>query len=231
MDDIVRQAMAKWPNVPHCYGWLALDARGAWRMRDERAQQLGLPGDKLTQPALLGFINRNYAADEDGRWYFQNGPQRVYLNLEATPFIARTDPAQGFLLHTGAPFGEIDAAWLTECGELLLRSGDVLAQLDDRDFAQILPQLELNGRPVGDNALLAWLDAAAEDAASLSPLTLHLGERTVPIAGISRADVPDTFKFKRLPEEAMLAAPMGSFNPQADPKSASSAAINPTKST
>ena len=28
MDDIVKQAMAKWPNVPHCYGWLALDARG-----------------------------------------------------------------------------------------------------------------------------------------------------------------------------------------------------------
>ena len=29
MDDIVKQAMAKWPNVPHCYGWLALDARGS----------------------------------------------------------------------------------------------------------------------------------------------------------------------------------------------------------
>ena len=27
MDDIVRQAMAKWPNVPDCFGWLALDAR------------------------------------------------------------------------------------------------------------------------------------------------------------------------------------------------------------
>ncbi|MFZ9138137.1 MAG: DUF2946 family protein, partial [Hylemonella sp.] len=24
MDDIVRQAMAKWPNVPACYGWLGL---------------------------------------------------------------------------------------------------------------------------------------------------------------------------------------------------------------
>ena len=30
MDDIVKQAMAKWPNVPHCYGWLGLDARGNW---------------------------------------------------------------------------------------------------------------------------------------------------------------------------------------------------------
>ena len=44
MDEIVRAAIAKWPNVPHCYGWLALDARGNWRMRDERCQALNLQG-------------------------------------------------------------------------------------------------------------------------------------------------------------------------------------------
>ena len=31
MDEIVKQAMAKWPNVPHCYGWLGLDAVRAAR--------------------------------------------------------------------------------------------------------------------------------------------------------------------------------------------------------
>ncbi|MFM7971511.1 MAG: DUF2946 family protein, partial [Betaproteobacteria bacterium] len=25
MDDIVKAALKKWPNVPACYGWLALD--------------------------------------------------------------------------------------------------------------------------------------------------------------------------------------------------------------
>ena len=30
MDDIVLQAMVKWPKVPACYGWLGLDARGRW---------------------------------------------------------------------------------------------------------------------------------------------------------------------------------------------------------
>ncbi len=200
MDEIVKQAMAKWPNVPHCYGWLALDARGNWRMRDERAQHFNEPGDKLANPALVGFITRNYQCDERGCWYFQNGPQRVYLNLETTPFIARTDPVHGFVLHTGAPLGEVEAAWLTEAGELLLRSGDVLAQLDDRDFAQVLPQLELNGRPVGDNALLAWLDAAGNDPAGLSPLTLRLGERAVPVAAMARDSVPSVFGFQRVPQ-------------------------------
>ena len=51
MDDIVKQAMAKWPNVPNCYGWLGLDTRGNWYLRDDRAQASGtfqsrLPGSK-----------------------------------------------------------------------------------------------------------------------------------------------------------------------------------------
>ena len=38
MDDIVKQALAKWPNVPDCYGWLGLDARGHWYLRDDAVQ-------------------------------------------------------------------------------------------------------------------------------------------------------------------------------------------------
>ena len=167
MDDIVKQALAKWPNVPHCYGWLALDARGNWRMRDERAQHFNLPGDKLTNAALVGFITRNYAVDERGCWYFQNGPQRVYVQLEATPYIVRTDPAAGWLLHTGTPLGPVDAVLLTEAGALVLRSGDIVAQLDDRDFAQVLPRLQINGAPVADEVLLGWMEGREESALSL----------------------------------------------------------------
>jgi len=167
MDDIVKQALAKWPNVPHCYGWLALDARGNWRMRDERAQHFNLPGDKLTNAALVGFITRNYAADERGCWYFQNGPQRVYVQLEATPYIVRTDPAAGWLLHTGAALGPPDAVLLTDAGALVLRSGDAIAQLDDRDFAQVLPRLQMDGVPVADEVLLAWMEGRDDGPLSL----------------------------------------------------------------
>ncbi len=198
MDDIVKQAMAKWPNVPHCYGWLGLDARGNWRMRDERAQHLGLQGDKLTNPALVGFIVRNYASDERGCWYFQNGPQRVYLELEATPFIVRTDPALGWCLHTGAALGAIDEAGLTESGELLLRSGTVVAQLDDRDFAQILPLLEMDGGPVADEALLAWLETDDASVLRLRDYGTASG-RVVPLQRLLRAELPAHFSFVRSP--------------------------------
>jgi len=169
MDDIVKQAMAKWPNVPHCYGWLALDARGNWRMRDEAAQRANAPGDKLANAALVGFINRNYAHDDKGRWYFQNGPQRVYVNLEATPFIARTDPGQGFVLQTGQALATVEAAYMTDAGAVILQAGEIVAQLDDRDVAQVLGRMEFDGRPASVEAIMAWLEDDSDELALALP--------------------------------------------------------------
>jgi Protein of unknown function (DUF2946) len=101
MDDIVKQAMAKWPNVPHCYGWLGLDARGNWYMRDDAAQAAGAKGSLLKHEKLIDFIQRNYACDAAGQWYFQNGPQRVYVELEATPWIWRITDAEQVFAHDG----------------------------------------------------------------------------------------------------------------------------------
>lgn len=193
MDDIVKQAMAKWPNVPHCYGWLALDARGQWRMRDERAQHLGLPGDKLQHAALIGFIARNYGSDERGCWYFQNGPQRVYLNLEATPYIVRTDPVLGWRLHTGEALGPLDEALMTEHGELVLRSGAVLAQLDDRDGADVLSRLAWPDHAADDDALLAWLEQPGQQAGP-GPV-LHDRGQLLPVQRVARAALPARYGF------------------------------------
>jgi hypothetical protein len=106
MDDIVRQAIAKWPHVPHCYGWLGLDARGGWYMRDDRTQAAGpfprAKGALLRHEKLVEFIHRNYEHDEAGRWFFQNGPQRVYVELEAAPLVMRVGPQAQVTAHTGA---------------------------------------------------------------------------------------------------------------------------------
>ncbi|WP_313176775.1 DUF2946 family protein [Massilia sp.] len=200
MDDIVKQAMAKWPNVPHCYGWLALDARGGWRMRDEAAQQSNAPGDKLNNPALVGFINRNYLHDDQGRWYFQNGPQRVYVNLEATPFIARTDPAQGMTLQTGAALPAIERLFLSESGAAIVQAGEIVAQVDDRDVAQLFESLELDGKQASDDALLAWLESGA------GALTLHYRGATVPVERIERDALPQRFGFVRTPAPAQASS-------------------------
>jgi len=124
MDEIVKAALKKWPNVPACRGWLALDARGDWYMRDDRVQAAGpfphIKGSRIQHDKLREFIHRNYARDDDGAWYFQNGPQRVYVELEAAPFVWRV-AAQDFSLtsHSGLP-ATPRSAWLDEAGRLFL---------------------------------------------------------------------------------------------------------------
>lgn len=183
MDEIVLAALDKWPNVPHCYGWLALDARGVWRMRDERCQALNLPGDQVRNATLLGFINRNYLHDQQGRWYFQNGPQRVYVKLEATPYIVRSSPDLGLLLHTGVAMTEINQVFLSSDGQLILRAGQILALLDDRDLANCLQDLRLNGKPASDEELMTWLEQipGAVDTDSLSLILTTTEAREYPI--------------------------------------------------
>jgi len=134
MDDMVRQAIAKWPNVPACYGWLGLDARGNWYLRDDKAQAAGpfagagasllaRKGSLLQHEKLIDFIRRNYESDAHGNWFFQNGPQRVYVELEATPFIWRVNAAPDFAVtaHTGQP-ARVQRCLLDEQGRLYLET-------------------------------------------------------------------------------------------------------------
>ena len=193
MDEIVKQAMAKWPSVPHCYGWLALDARGAFRMRDEAAQQAKLPGDIIRHSALLAFIYRNYTHDERGAWFFQNGPQRVYVDLEVTPFIARTDPVHQFVLHDGEVMSAIDEVCLTEQGQLVLSNGRQIATLDDRDLAQCLPLLKIQGRVIDDEQLMQWLASPTDD------LSLRMLKRDVPVRWVNSDRLASSFGFIRRP--------------------------------
>jgi hypothetical protein len=158
MDDIVRQAMAKWPNVPDCYGWLGLDARGNWYMRDDRAQAAGAfdsgrPGAKgslLKHEKLIDFIQRNYAADAQGRWFFQNGPQRVYVELEATPWIWRIGNDGGVRTHGGMEvtaqrciLDELGRVYLlTEAGLGLVHTQDVEQAAQHVESGRWVPQEE-----------------------------------------------------------------------------------------
>lgn len=140
MDEMVRAALRKWPNVPHCYGWLALDARGQWFMRDERVQAAGdfpaVKGSRIDHPKLLEFIARNYDCDEHGAWFFQNGPQRVYVQLEAAPWIWRLDgggDARTLCSHTGQG-ARFESAWLDEQGRLFAATDRGLGIVHTQDM-------------------------------------------------------------------------------------------------
>jgi hypothetical protein len=149
MDDLVKRAMVKWPNVPHCYGWLGLDARGRWYMRDESAQRAGyfdsgMPyakGSELRHEKLIDFIGRNYGVDEEGQWYFQNGPQRVYVELEVAPWVWRMEPDGTLCSHTGR-VANSRMFWVDEAGRLFIQTDLGLGLVHSQDVLRVAESIE-----------------------------------------------------------------------------------------
>jgi hypothetical protein len=134
MDPTVLRSMAKWPDVPDAYGWLLLDRRGNWLLRSAGTTPTF---ERIGNRALQDFISRNYTSDSQGRWYFQNGPQRVFVRLAYTPLVARLE--NGALMdHCGRAFGEPRGIWLDDEGSVLLDGALGPALLDDRDLAAFM---------------------------------------------------------------------------------------------
>ncbi len=135
MDDAVRQAMARWPNVPDVFGWLSLDRRGRWCLQ----------GEVIAHPGVVAFIGRNYQCDDLGRWFFQNGPQRVFVSLSCAPWVYRSDGAGGFETHNGRKVMALSRVLSDERGNLLLVTEHGLGLLEDRDLAALADRISDDG--------------------------------------------------------------------------------------
>jgi len=196
MDEIVLRAMQKWPNVPSVYGWLALDKRGNWAIK----------GERIVNPAITDFIARNYARDERGRWYFQNGPQKVFVKLAYTPFVFRTQrDAAGMLnliAHTGAQVDDLREAFVDEGGALLVEAGSGAGLIHDQDLPGILGSLlGPGGEPLDDSAIEQLLQERAQSQRPTG-VRLRFGSHAVPVSFIDSTDVPARFGFDPDPRPA-----------------------------
>jgi hypothetical protein len=134
MDEIVARSMARWPNVPAVYGWLQLDRRGNWRIK----------GERIANAALREFIARNYLADERGCWFFQNGPQRVFVELAYTPLVVHYE-GDTLLDHCGRPFSP-ENLFQDEEGSVLIEGQGSIALLDDRDLERMVERADALSR-------------------------------------------------------------------------------------
>ncbi len=178
MDDSVLAAMAKWPNVPAVFGWLELTARGQWRIK----------GQPIANEAVRDFIGRNCACDERGGWYFQNGPQRVYVTLAATPWIYRLEPT-GLVAHTGARPRDLRAAALLDDGRFAFATELGCGLLDDRDTGPLVAALG----PIIERLI------ESGGAVTLEPRALALGGGACHIERRGADDLPARFGFVRVP--------------------------------
>ena len=190
--------MVRWPNVPACYGWLSLDQRGQWRMQ----------GDPVVHHGLLAFLNRQYAHDDQGNYFVQNGPQRVFVTLDYTPWVLRLTSETTLLpqnqrlaleTHTGELAKSILGAAFDEEGNLLLEFEGGIALLCDRDLPALLACLRhADGNVANDDALLDVLELAPD---SLSQLTLRWNDKNLPVRKLLRAGVARRYGYVSSPAD------------------------------
>lgn len=188
MEDWVFRALARWPDVPALYGWLGLDRRGRWTIR----------GEAITRPQIIDTIAHNYAADERGAWYFQNGPQRGYVSLETAPLVLQARPDGRLLTHTGRLVGEIRRVGLDEEGSLLIVSEHGPGALDDRDLDWALSRL-LGAQGSASEAELAAALALPDGAATALRLAGDAVTPPCPVWRLDGATAPAALGFVRNP--------------------------------
>jgi len=207
MDPSVFAALRRWPDVPAVVGWLSLDARGRWRLHaDGGAHRLPHPpGELIGNAGLRAFIDRNYGCDARGQWFFQNGPQRVYVRLDAAPYIVRLgDDATTLCTHTGLPVKSVTQWLVDDLGNLYMDSPMGAARVDDRDLAALLARL---CDAASGGTLLDALERGAEGGVLSCPALT-----SAPWRHIAAADIPAQLGFIACPSAERLAT-MSAKNP------------------
>lgn len=194
MDDSVRRAMAKWPQVPAVYDWLRLDTVGRWLVG----------GEPVLHPGLIEFIGRNYDCDEHGRWYFQNGPQRVYVALDYTPWVLHIDNSGHLRTHTGLAIEAVREALVDDDGELLLAT-DVGVGLVDTDALPTAARhlVDEQGMPVDADTLAEAIES--DPTGTPTGIRFAYTDASAPLMPIARADVAARFGFVATPQPTATA--------------------------
>jgi len=195
MDEQVLRGMAKWPDVPAVYGWLGLDRRGNWLLQ----------GTVIANSTITAYISRNYERDSAGCWFFQNGPQRVYVELGYTPLVYRAvTPSQEALAiesHTGQRATALSGVWMDENGALLLETEQGIGVLHDHDLdAALAAFVDADGNAPPEELLdetFALVQAQGE-----APMWLSFGQSKVKVGSIRSAEVPQRFGFVAQPSPA-----------------------------
>ncbi len=177
-------AIARWPNVPACYGWLSLDRRGAWRLQ----------GEIISHPGLIAFLNANYFSDENGNWLVQNGPQRVYVTLDYLPLVLRIAGDGQLHTHTGDPCRAGARAFIDDEGNGLIETDAGPGLVDDRDLASFLAAVvDAHGRPA-DEAVLAAIMQGDDQ--------VPLFWKSLPVLPLKRAEAAQRLGFQPSPAAA-----------------------------
>lgn len=175
----VERALARWPNVPAAFGWLALDRRGRW----------SVPEGRITHPGTIAFLQSHYGADDEGRWYVQNGPQRAYVTLDLAPWVFSLDGTGTLVAFNGKRIEMPRTLLVTDGGELLLTTEIGLGNLLDKDLTPFIDLLSTA------SPTLSPLEVLAGGV----PAALWYQGHALTLERLPAAALPERFGFQRIP--------------------------------
>jgi hypothetical protein len=188
MQDWVIRAMQRWPNVPALFGWLGLDRRGRWLIK----------GEPISHPRIVNTIGQNYMVDAHGRWYFQNGPQRGYIELEYSPFVLRTNEnGDGLVTHTGLTVQRANCAFLDEQGAVVLATEHGAGEIVHGDLDWVLQRLTVDNRTLHEDQLV---EALVLPSGTTTALSLDLNSVSIPVIRLDASEAPLHLGFVRKPQ-------------------------------
>lgn len=208
MDEQVLAAMARWPDVPDVYGWLSLTRQGQWRLHSDGLGNRPSsthpasypPGEAISNAQIVGFIQRNYTHDEHGRWFFQNGPQRVFVRLDAAPLILRTTGAGDaikLVSHNELSVARITAWTLDDSGRLFATTEHGAGLIEGRDLETVTRLLSCQGRPLSEvvSAAMASEKSAPTSQPALLAFSALPTAPSAPFDYCAAADIPAKLGF------------------------------------
>lgn len=205
MDEIVQKALKKWPNVPHAFGWISLNQAGKWRFHPGGDFQANPAGESIDNQQIAAFLGRNYMASDDGCWFIQNGPQRVYVTLPFAPLIMRLDDtAAHFVTHNGLQIKRISRWLIDENGHIYAESDAGPCMLDSHDMQHFIDHCRVHAgtdskQPTPlDEEILGSIMSGDNDAS----YTLNWGESSdysSPLEHAGSDDIPTQLGFVRFP--------------------------------
>lgn len=171
-------------------------------MRDEYAQANHLPGNAIQHVALNEFISRNYAHDSLGRYFFQNGPQRVFITLDATPWVVRMIPVehgQKLLTQCGTEIIP-EGALSDEKGNIYITGSISQSHSDQVDSLVFTEVRSLSVALLHDHDLdlFSGQSKVQEDACSFRG-SWKWGDKDLPIEPINSTELSQRFHFIKVP--------------------------------
>lgn len=196
LDPDTLRVMARWPDVPAVTGWLTLDGTGRWSIR----------GQRIKHPLILAHIQSHYDCDAQGRWFFQNGPQRVFVSLEKAPHVLQAlgdaDPA--FRDQCERRQATFERVIVDEDGQMYLLGEYGLGYVLDQDLPAMMARLSrLDGETMAEPDLIAALEAfltALNETPQPAPtLAWRNDNRYLPVEGCRLDALETRFGFQKEP--------------------------------